>query len=213
MSNKDESVDKDRGKRLRELRTSNSTKLTQLKLYEELQKILAKKERTEVVENEDGGRVISKFEAGHSLSLRNAIAYSEYFGVSLDYIYGVSNNMKPGYKETKEVLGLSDEAIRNLELLNKTNKVAINTLSKLLSSKLLPLFEELINAYSEHTKIEIKKHLINYPGTVRYDKSEVSPLFLQYINLDSKGLEDFSRETISYYAKKLADQVKKVGDK
>ena len=160
------------------------------------------------------GSPISAIENGRAnLQLDMAIGYSMFFDVSIDYLVFNNKSYKPEYDDIKKLLGLSDDALHNLEKLNKNNKQAINTLNKLLSPKLFPLFEELINDYSEHATLDIKSHIINYPGTVRYNKSDVSPLFLKYINLDSKKLERLSKDEISDCSKKLADEIKRYGDK
>lgn len=209
------------GKRCRALRKKE--KLTLEGLYDKLQITIAimnekepfipKNKEEEAILPANRRGVISKIESGYGLSLNNALAYSKYFNVSLNYLYFGEKSYKPEYEQLKEMLGLSDDALHNLEKLNNTNKQAINTLNKLLSPKLFPIFEELINDYSEHSTIDIKSHIMNYPGTVRYEKSDVSPLVLKYINLDSKGLERLSKETISDCSKKLADEIKRQGDK
>ena len=83
----------------------------------------------------------------------------------------------------------------------------------LLDSKIFPLFEELLKSYSEHSSIDIKKHIMNYSGTVRYDDKNISPLVLQYINLKPKDLENLSRNNIADCSKKIADEIKRQGDK
>ena len=201
------------GKKLRKLRKSKN--LTLDEMFEGIQEEICNYNGDNYVEKDyRNGSSISSLERGSSnLSLEKAIGYAKYFDVSIDYLVFDKKSYKPEYDDVKKMLGLSDDALHNLEKLNKTNKQAINTLNKLLSSKLFSIFEELINAYSEHAILDIKSHIMNYPGTVRYNKSEVSPLFLKYINLDSKGLERLSKETISDCSKKLADELKRQGDK
>ncbi len=199
--------------RLRKLR--NDKDLSVDATYEGIQEKICEFTGENYVEkNYRNGSRISGIESGSkNLQLDMAIGYSMFFDVSLDYLVFNNKSYKPEYDDIKKLLGLSDDALHNLEKLNKTNKQAINTLNKLLSPKLFPIFEELINDYSEHSTIDIKSHIMNYPGTVRYEKSDVSPLVLKYINLDSKGLERLSKETISDCSKKLADEIKRQGDK
>ena len=199
--------------RLRKLR--NDKDLSVDATYEGIQEKICEFTGENYVEkNYRNGSRISGIENGSkNLQLDMAIGYSMFFDVSLDYLIFNNKSYKPEYDDIKKLLGLSDDALHNLEKLNKSNKQAINTLNKLLSPKLFPIFEELINDYSEHSTIDIKSHIMNYPGTVRYEKSDVSPLVLKYINLDSKGLERLSKETISDCSKKLADEIKRQGDK
>lgn len=200
------------GKRLRKLRTSKN--LTLDEMFEGIQeKICEYNGENYVKKDYRNGSYISSLESGTgNLQLEKAIGYSKFFDVSIDYLVFGTKSYKPEYDDIKKMLGLSDDALHNLEKLNKTNKQALNTLNKLLSPKLFPIFEELINDYSEHSLLDIKSHMMNYPGTVRYNKTAVSPLFLKYIDLDSKGLDTLSKTIISDCSKKLADEIRKSGD-
>lgn len=122
---------------------------------------LSQKELAEVLKNRDilktaldgetGGHTISQIErAVRGLTIDMALEYTKIFNVSLDYIYGESNNLKPEYNEIIEKIGLSDKAIKNLEEINNNNKIAISVLNYLLSTKpeLFNLFLTMLNKYA-----------------------------------------------------------------
>lgn len=199
--------------RLRKLR--NDKNLSVDATYEGIQEKICEFTGENYVEkNYRNGSRISGIESGSkNLQLDMAIGYSMFFDVSLDYLVFNNKSYKPEYDDIKEITGLSDDALHSLEKIGKTNKEALNTLNKLLSPELLPIFEELLNDYSEHSLLDIKSHIMNYPGTVRYNKTPVSPIFLKYIDLDSKGLETLSKTIISDCSKKLADEIRKQGGK
>lgn len=201
------------GKKLRKLRKSKN--LTLDEMFEGIQEKICNYNGDNYAEkNYRNGSSISSLESGSSnLSLEKAIGYAKYFDVSIDYLVFDKKSYKPEYDDIKKLLGLSDDALHNLENLNKTNKQAINTLNMLLDPKIFPLFEELLKSYSEHSSIDIKKHIMNYPGTVRYDDKNISPLVLQYINLKPKDLENLSRNNIADCSKKIADEIKRQGEK
>ena len=122
MNNDD--LDFERGNRLRELRINKGKalgkKITQNQLFDDLQKLMPvnsnKKDETIV----NGSKSISKIENGHAFSLRYALAYAEYFNVSLEFLYGLSDIKQPGYDDVIKKLGLSDDAIHKLEEFNAT---------------------------------------------------------------------------------------------
>lgn len=215
MNNDD--LDFERGSRLRELRINKGKalgkKITQIQLFDDLQEIMPvnpnKKDETIV----NGSKSISKIENGHAFSLRYALAYAEYFNVSLEYLYGLSDIKQPGYDDVINKLGLSDDALHNLELLNRTNKNLVTVLNMLLNSNLFPMFKELLNHYSEYANIDAIKHLVHYPNMVRLDNIPTSQLILRNINLDSKTFVRLSKEEISDTAKRIADEIKKSGGK
>lgn len=154
-------MDKGRGTRLFKLRKNK--KLTQSELYDELQKKIAKKEGTTVFATENGKQAICKIESGDSLSLRNALAYAEFFNVSLDYIYRGTESYKPEYNIIKNTLGLSDDAIHKLEELNnKSNNNIIYVLNELLDPSRVDYFIELLQAFFDYRYVGYEPNDVEY---------------------------------------------------
>lgn len=174
-------MDKERGKRLSELRIKAG--LTQGELYDEIQKELAKKEKTTFHKNDNGKQVICKLEKGYALSIRNAMAYAEYFYVSLDYLYFGTENYKSEYDTIKGVLGFSNEAIRKLEeLKNKSNNI-IYVLNELLEPTRAGYFIELLQAWFDY----------------------------RYVGYEPTNEEYLSLFKINEISKKIANEFKKIG--
>lgn len=212
-----EIVDREIGNRLAKLRTEVNPKLTQDKLYAELRDLIAKREGTINDEdgNQNGDKVISKIENGYGLSLRYALAYSEYFNVSLEYIYFGAKSYKPSYDDIKELTGLSDDALHTLEMLKKNDKTSLFVLNKFLGSKLSNTFITLLHSFFDYLKITAKR-------------KDISSEYIKYAKkrgIKIKKSDDFSwelypkeREYISLYkisteTKELAEEFKKCGDK
>lgn len=207
-----QSIDKERGKRLCELRKNAHLTLDQLAV--EIDKIQVKQQGNTYSDPGYSKRAgICNIEHGAGLSRKKANAYSEFFNVSLDYLYYGIESYKPEYDEIKKIFGLTDEALHNLESLNRNNINLVTVLNTLLSSKLFPLFKELLSHYSEHANIDAIKHLVHYPNMVRLDNMPTSQLILRYINLDSKTFVRLSKEEISDTAKRIADEIQKRGGK
>ena len=194
------------GKRLRDLR--KKAHLTQPKLYNILQEI--DDNNIEV----NGKQSISKLENGTmGLSLRNAEAYAKYFNVSLDYLYLGKEHYKPEYEDMKKLLGLSDDAFNELEYLNKNNKDTINTLSKLLSPNISPVFIDLLSALSEHSLIKNKTLISLYPGHTFLENCDIKGYYKKPIMLKPADLEYVSLFKISELSRKLANVIKDNGGK
>ena len=212
-----EIVDREIGDRLAKLRTEANPKLTQDKLYAELRDLISKREGTINDEdgNQNGDKVISKIENGYGLSLRYALAYSERFNVSLEYIYFGAKSYKPSYDDIKELTGLSDDALHTLEMLKKNDKISLFVLNKFLGSKLSNTFITLLHSFFDYLKITAKR-------------KDISSEYIKYAKkrgIKIKKSDDFSwelypkeREYISLYkisteTKELAEEFKKCGDK
>lgn len=212
-----EIIDREIGNRLAKLRTEVNPKLTQDKLYAELRDLISKREGTINDEdgNQNGDKVISKIENGYGLSLRYALAYSEYFNVSLEYIYFGAKSYKPSYDDIKELTGLSDDALHTLEMLKKNDKTSLFVLNKFLGSKLSNTFITLLHSFFDYLKITAKR-------------KDISSEYIKYAKkrgIKIKKSDDFSwelypkeREYISLYkisteTKELAEEFKKCGDK
>ena len=212
-----ETFDIEIGNRLAKLRTEVNPKLTQDKLYAELRDLISKREGTINDEegNLNGDKVISKIENGYGLSLRYALAYAEYFNVSLEYIYFGAKSYKPSYDDIKELTGLSDDALHTLEMLKKNDKISLFVLNKSLGSKLSNTFITLLHSFYNYLKITVKRKDISREY-IKYAKKK---------GVKIKTSDDFSwelypkeREYVSLYKisteiKDLAEEFKKCGDK
>lgn len=212
-----EIVDREIGNRLAKLRTEVNPKLTQDKLYAALRDLISKREGTinDDDGNQNGDKVISKIENGYGLSLRYALAYSEYFNVSLEYIYFGAKSYKPSYDDIKELTGLSDDALHTLEMLKKNDKTSLFVLNKFLGLKMSNTFITLLHSFFDYLKITAKR-------------KDISNEYIKYAKkrgIKIKISDDFSwelypkeREYISLYkisteTKELAEEFKKCGDK
>ena len=68
----------------------------------------------------DGGRsIIKDLETDRTVTIGIASAYADIFGVSLDYIYGLTDEWQAGSKEIEDTLGLSKKAITVLRKARK----------------------------------------------------------------------------------------------
>ena len=212
-----EIVDREIGNRLAKLRTEVNPKLTQDKLYAALRDLISKREGTinDDDGNQNGDKVISKIENGYGLSLRYALAYSEYFNVSLEYIYFGAKSYKPSYDDIKALTGLSDDALHTLEMLKKNDKTSLFVLNKFLGLKMSNTFITLLHSFFDYLKITAKR-------------KDISNEYIKYAKkrgIKIKISDDFSwelypkeREYISLYkisteTKELAEEFKKCGDK
>lgn len=167
------------------------------------------------LDDKEGGKsTISQLENGNrSLEDYYALAYADVLDVSLDYIYGRIKNLKPEYKGINEQLGLNDNAIKKLEELNKNDKNIIDILNKLLSPNLAPLFIELLDALFEHSSVDIKARVSQYPGNTFLTEQNSKGYYKKPIMLKPKDLEYQSLFTISEISKNIANELKKNGGK
>ncbi|MDR0325013.1 MAG: helix-turn-helix domain-containing protein [Oscillospiraceae bacterium] len=110
--------------RLRELR--ERCKWTQNDVGERLNSLLGAKALKLMELDEDTGKeTVSQLETlkgKRNISQNLAFAYAEIFDVSLDYIYGRTDTWQHDYKEAKELLRLSNEAIDALRLLSEPHE-------------------------------------------------------------------------------------------
>ena len=89
---------------------------------------------------------ISNYELGQPPSIETCYAFSKYFNVSMNYLYDEA--IEPKHFENISInkeLGLSDEAIRKLKSLNKGNKVIMDLIQNLGSSKDFTLSDKIKN--------------------------------------------------------------------
>ena len=132
------------GERLKKLRENRD-----LSLYR-LAKLL--KEHVSLkLEGKSGETRISAIENSNAnLTPELAIAYSKIFDVSLEYIFCISNDMRPENKDIKEVLKLSDIAISKIKAFsNEKNSEALLKILNLLfeSDFMLELVRSLESFY------------------------------------------------------------------
>lgn len=215
MLSKKEFDDREIGNRLAELRTNIRPKLTQDKLYVELRNIIAKREGTiPEKENVNGDKVISKIENGYGLSLKYALAYAEYFNVSLEYIYFGAKSYKPSYDDIKELTGLSDDALNILEKL-KNDKTFIFVLNNFLGPNLSSYFINLLHSYFDYYNLNVKSKEMNNEY-IKYIKSKGAKIK----NVDNFSWEFYPKERdytclykISTESNELAEKFKKSGGK
>ena len=111
------------------------------------------------------------------------------------------------------MLGFSNGALHKLEELNKKNKNTIDTLNKLLSPNLAPLFIELLNALFEHASVDIKARVSQYPGNTFLTEQNNKGYYKKPIMLKPKDLEYQSLFKISEISKNIANELKKNGGK
>ncbi len=198
------------GKRLRKLR--KDAHLKQTKLFDELTNIID--EDAEFSDSEYPKQTISKLENGViGLSLKKAVAYKNFFNVSLDYLYLGTKSYKPEYDDIEKMLGFSNDALHKLEELNKNDKRIIDILNKLLSSSLSPMFIELLSAFSEHSYIKTKSLVSQYPGNTFLTVADIKGYYKKPIILKPDDLEYQSLFKISEISKSIANELKKNGGK
>ena len=64
----------------------------------------------------NGKSTVSQLERNaRGITIEYAFAYAEIFGVSLDYLFGISDDWLLEYRQVKETTGLNDEIIRILD--------------------------------------------------------------------------------------------------
>lgn len=103
------------GIRLKKLRTDKNLTLNQvaacLNPYVQIQ-----------LDGKSGETRISEIEKSNAnLTPELAVAYSRFFDVSLEYIFCLSDDMRPENKEVKETLGLTDAAIAKMKAISSEN--------------------------------------------------------------------------------------------
>lgn len=109
------------------------------------------------MEGETGKQTISQLERGkRGLTIEMARVYADIFDVSLDYLYGRTNEWNPEYKTVKEQLDLSDGSISMLKNLKKNNHKLITTLDFFLNPKYSTSFYELITVLYDHSSMHQK---------------------------------------------------------
>lgn len=205
------------GKRCRALRKKK--KLTLEGLYDKLQITIAimndkkpfipKNKEEEAILPANRRQVISKIESGKGLSLNNALAYSKYFNVSLNYLYFGEKNYKPEYEQLKNMLGLSDDALNKLEFLKNNNTNIINVLNKLLSPELATDFIDLLSKYHEYTTLKNQKVLVDRRGSrSTFDSFNIKGYINNPSILTSEDLEFISLFKISEQSKVVAKKLR-----
>lgn len=157
--------DKERGKRLKDLR--ESFKYSQTELYVKLKEANNKTNGNITIDEDSGKNTVSQLERGRKLSLDYANAYADVFDVTLDYLYGRKEDWRPENADIKKQLGLTDKSINLLEDINKNSKELKDTLNMVLDSSNNPYFLNLLLALYEHLQLKnkIKRDALNKQAT------------------------------------------------
>ena len=150
-----------------------------------------------------------------TLSVKNAVAISHIFGVSLDYIYLGVESYKPSYDDIKELTGLNDDALNMLEKLKENDKTFIFVLNNFLGPNLSSYFINLLHSYFDYYNLNAKgKEMTN--EYVKYIKSKGAKIK----NIDDFSWEFYPKERdytslykISTESNELANKFRKYGDK
>ena len=109
--------------RLKKLRDSRNW--TQSKMAKELNSLLGHDDgglKLIELSGDTGKQRVSQYEKGKGITLDLAFAYAQIFDVSLDYIYGYTDDKKPVNKPIKDHTGLSDDAINTVHTINVVEK-------------------------------------------------------------------------------------------
>ena len=154
-------------------------------------------------EPDTGKQTVSQLERGATgITYEKAIAYADVFNVSLDYILGRTDDWDPAYKSVKDLTGLTDEAIREIEFLqNSPYHKTFDVLSRLLEAGIasmlggLELFvndycREAIKAESTYDSYpDLKDESVSRDGTIQPyitgAGKKIPGLFSMAMNLDS----------------------------
>lgn len=153
------------GSRIKKLRIER--KCTQPELFRKVKNYL-----TSIGDNsycgyddEIGKQTLSQIETGARGVKPNILrAYATVLNTSIDYLMGLSDDWKHEYKEVKDVLGLSDESVSKIEILNTSNKGLSLSLDELINND---YFNDLIYAITEYKELKNKivlensTHIIN----------------------------------------------------
>ena len=160
---------------LRLLRDSKKWKLN--KLAEELQPYVEINLKGSV-----GGSLISNLEnKKQNLTIELAIAYSNVFDVSLEYIFCLSYDMQPVNKEIKEVLGLSDISIANIkELVSGDNGEAYSAILNTLCQT--GFMSELLKSCNDYLFLTITQKDSWHFSDYRWSDDDIVPMATMYLN-------------------------------
>lgn len=205
------------GSRIRELR--NFYNYTQPELFRMVRDYLKSIDDNsyDLYDDEVGKQTLSQIENGSRGLKPNIIrAYATVLNTTIDYLMGRINDWKMEYKDVKEVIGLSDEAINKLENANTQNKSLISSLDKLICNN---YFIDLLGAINEYKvlkkKIILEKapHILNTVDDMRkyrlleeYKKSD----FIQLKPEDALFLSEYKINSIF---NKLTNSMLNGGDK
>lgn len=184
---------KEIAERLKKLRTD--TELTQsdlAKYLEPLYKPLINRAKgakeNKVFSEENGKATISALENNNRvITVDIALAYSEYFKVSVDYILGLSKDWKPENKEIKDVIGLTDRSIDEIKkyVNHDIDDVNLKTLNQFFSEKWLFIIVNLLHDFvikNEVYRLEINKSNITSPESDAFLKDYYDLSKWKFIN-------------------------------
>jgi len=134
------------------------------------------KKLNEYVENDLGGEngkvTVSQLERGvRNLTLEMALAYSEIFGVTLDYICGKSPDPQPVNKDIRNITTLSDDAIYILEALKERYETELK-------------YQKTAKAINLLLESEPDHYIFDLIAGYLYDEYEPLPLAKRHYNND-----------------------------
>jgi len=135
---------KDVGERLKELRTGRKLSL------DKVSKLLAPHVNNIQLAGESGKtRILAIEKATGNLTVELAAAYSKVFDVSLEYLFCLSDDMRPENKSIKEVLGLTDTAISRIRSFSDKNnsKTKLQILNTLFESEFMTKLVDSLDSF------------------------------------------------------------------
>lgn len=193
-------------KRLAKLRTDNH--YTQPELAKKVKELIGldKCEKGLSLDGDTGKQTISQLECGRrGLTIELATAYSEIFGVSLDYLFCLSDDEQPSNKDIKEILHFSDKAISELKSFYENNTQDFNPLYKILNLIIENgMIFKIVDMAALHI-ISIKIQEINdIEQKVKTKEPELILQDIEYENwIDNKNYEmwKFSENMIKLFSK------------
>lgn len=136
-------VNKKIGTRLKELR--NTRKLSLCKIVNQLKQYVS----IQLVGKSGETRISAIENSTANLTPELAIAYSKIFDVSLEYLFCISDDMRPENKSIKEVLGLTDITISKIKDFSsgKNSKIEMKILNALFESGLILELVHSLNSF------------------------------------------------------------------
>ena len=168
-------------------------------------------------DDETGKQTLSQIENGSRGLKTNIIrAYATVLDTSLDYIMGRIDDWKIEYKEIKNVLGLSDESVSKIEIMNNNNKALSLSLDELINND---YFVDLINAITEYKVIKEKvifentTHIINKIEDIQKFKLYDTYKKSDFIQLKPEEALFLSEYKINSIFNKLTNNMLNKGDK
>lgn len=205
------------GSRIRKLRDSKN--YTQPELFRMVRDYLKSigDNSYDLYSDEVGKQTLSQIESGTRGVKPNVMrAYATVLNTSIDYLMGRIDDWKIEYKDVKEVIGLSDEAISKIDKTNKQSEYLISSLNELICDK---YFIDLLRAISEYKVIKKKvifentTHIINKIEDIQKFKLLEEYKKSDFIQLKPEEALFLSEYKINSIFTKLTNNMLNGGDK